>query len=580
MTASKGIDIELLQAARSEDLNYLQISQLAVLGDFERGMVDVLKHAGSHLLIGARGVGKSMLLRIAESELDQGFSKDRKLAVYVNFKTSTLLEGVKAGAHDGFQVWVGAKILQAIHEKLVFLDLIKPNDQSDPYRRIFGIASDEETRDYLHDKIHLLQKLALAPTEAALITRLGQDFLDHVLDTSFIAKVIKDLLKQYKLKSITFLFDEAAHTFIPSQQEIFFEIFKLLHGGEVAVKAAVYPTVTSYGRNFEIGQDAIALYLDRFEPGGPGLAANRKLFRAMLDKRLPAKGRARRELFSHGALLDLCIDLSSGNPRAFLHLLNRVLENGVSERAVLLATNNLVDSELLPYHVNLSKRLPKYAAHVKTGLDLLRGYIIPELRDKNFRDKKSGYESSFFTFPRDVSPNLRLALDLLCYSGVLISKGTVKIAERKTGPRYMVHLALLVAEKAFSKPRLIDSITSISLTDYREFSSSDPKVEAYLKDLVAAASHCLECSTEVSPTARFCGHCGSKLDQRPIISALLLEGVSALSLSDKLKGRIKDKFPSVGDVVQASRDEIMQIKYIKEVRSKMIKNAADEFISG
>jgi hypothetical protein len=573
-------EIDLLQAARSEDLTYNQIPNLAVLGDFERGIVDMLKGAGAHLLVGARGVGKTMLLRIAESEIDASFRVQKKLAVYVNFKTSTLLEGVKAGERDGFQIWVGAKILQAVHDKLAMLDLIKPDDASDPYRRIFGIATNEKTKDYLYDKIHLLQKLALNQGKDQLVNELGPQFLDLVLDTTFVVKVVRELLKQYGLEAIVFFFDEAAHTFIPSQQEIFFEIFKLLHGGEIAVKAAVYPTVTSYGRNFEIGQDAIALVLDRFEPGGAGLAANRKLFRGMLDKRLPEKGKVRKGIYSNGAVLDLCIDLSSGNPRAFLHLLNRVRETGFSERSVVLATQNLVDAELLPYHSNLSKRLPKYAGHVRTGLDLLRGYIVPELRERNFRDKKSGYESAFFTFPRDISPNLKLALDLLCYSGVLTSKGTVKIVGLKTGLRYMVHLALLATEKAFSKQKLADSIQSISLTDYREFSSADQKVDAYLADLVASSTHCGECGASVSPNARFCESCGAKVDQRPIISALLLEPVSALSLGEGLKERIKEKFPLVGAVVQASRDELMKIKFIKEVRSKMIKNAADEFISG
>jgi hypothetical protein len=39
-------------------------------------------------------------------------------------------------------------------------------------------------------------------------------------------------------------------------------------------------------------------------------------------------------------------------------------------------------------------------------------------------------------------------------------------------------------------------------------------------------------------------------------------------------------FPTVGDVIHSTREEIMIIPYIKEVRSKIIKNAADEFISG
>jgi len=47
-----------------------------------------------------------------------------------------------------------------------------------------------------------------------------------------------------------------------------------------------------------------------------------------------------------------------------------------------------------------------------------------------------------------------------------------------------------------------------------------------------------------------------------------------------LKKRVEPSFPLVGNVVQAAREEIMKIRYIKEVRSRIIKNAADEFISG
>ena len=65
-----------------------------------------------------------------------------------------------------------------------------------------------------------------------------------------------------------------------------------------------------------------------------------------------------------------------------------------------------------------------------------------------------------------------------------------------------------------------------------------------------------------------------------IIGPLLDEPVDALSLSRALCERVKPQFPRVGDVVQARREEVMRIKWIKEVRSRIIKNAADEFISG
>jgi hypothetical protein len=577
---AKAEEIDLLQAARCEDLQYGQIRELSVLGDFEQKVIATLKGAGAHLLQGARGVGKSMLLRSAEIQMDSEFSKESQLAVYVNFKTSTLLEGVKAGERDGFQLWVNLKILQALHDKLVQLDLIGNGPDQDPYYRVFGIESVYSTTQALQEKIHLLQKLARASDKENVLAKLGNEFLDRVLDTNFLIDMVRGVTEQFRVKRLVFLFDEAAHTFIPAQQEIFFEIFKLLHGDRLAVKAAVYPTVTSYGRNFEVGQDAIVISMDRFEPGEAGRSANRKLFRDLLDRRIPTKSPLRKKVFGRGELLDLCIDLSTGNPRAFLHLLNRAIDQGFSDRAVTLATQEFVDQELLPYHVNLAKRLPKFASHVRVGLDLLRGYLIPEIRTKNHRQTKSGYQSAFFTVPRGMSPNLKLSLDILSYSGILVNKGTVKIAERQTGLRYMVHFAILAAEKAFASARLTEAMGSISLTDYREFSASDAQIETYLRELQEAGDHCEKCSAAIPPNAKFCPECGNRLEVTSIIGPLLDEYVDALSLSRALCARVRPQFPRVGDVVQASREEIMRIKWIKEVRSRIIKNAADEFISG
>jgi len=117
-------DMDLLQAARCEDLVYDQITKLTVLGEFEERAVDTLCQSGAHLLQGSRGVGKSMLMRQAEIRMDAAFSESKIVSVYVNFKTSTLLEGVKADGRDTFQIWVGAKILQALHEKLIQLEIV------------------------------------------------------------------------------------------------------------------------------------------------------------------------------------------------------------------------------------------------------------------------------------------------------------------------------------------------------------------------------------------------------------------------------------------------------------------------
>lgn len=574
-------DTNYLEAARSEDLKLAEVRDLSVVTEFERRILDSLKSTGSHLLQGARGVGKSTLLRYAEIEMDSDFKTEKVLAVYVNFKTSTLLEGIEAGQKNAFQIWVNTKILQALHEKLVSQGLLKATDVSDPYQNVFGISSVEKTGTFLDEKLRQLQKLAFTSDRKAVEAEIGAEFLDRLFDPSSLSEVVKEVVTRFKLNRLIFLFDEAAHTFIPSQQEIFFEIFKLLHGGAVACKAAVYPTVTSYGRNFEVGQDAIVLPLDRYEPAGHGKKLYRMQFREIVEKRVPQQARRRKEIFGHGELLDLCIDVSSGNPRAFLHILAATLSSGFSERAIGLAVQDYVDRELLPYHLNLAKRLPKFAAHVRVGFELLRQYIVPEIRKKNRQETKSGYQSAFFTVPRDISPNLRLALDVMCYSGMLISKGTVKIAKERTGQRYMVNIALLLNERAFSSSRLSESLDHISLTDYREFSPGDPQIESYLSEITAASDTCTQCSLALNPNSKFCSNCGTAVTKTgSIIAGLLDESVDKLSITRKMKDRVRPRFPKVGNIVQARREEIMEIRYIKDVRSRMIKNAADEFISG
>ncbi|WP_374554665.1 hypothetical protein [Thermomonas sp.] len=573
---------DYLEAARSEDLKLGEVTELGVVTEFEQNIIDSLKGPGAHLLQGARGVGKTTLLRLAEASLDDEFESERTLAVYVNFKTSTLLEGISAGQKSAFQIWINTKILQAVHEKLLILKLLEASGKADPYEKVFGIAGVEQTGTFLTKKLHQIQRLAFASDKAAVEKELGDDFLNNVFDPSFLGGVLKEVVEKFALRRIVLLFDEAAHTFIPAQQEIFFELFKYLQGGHIACKAAVYPTVTSYGRNFELGHDAVVLSMDRYEPAGIGRKLFRNQFREIVDRRLPKSSKKRKEIFSHGELLDLCVDVSTGNPRAFLHILTEVIRNGFSARAVSLAAQSYVDRELLPYHSNLEKRLPKYAAHVRVGMEMLRHYIISEIRKKNRSETKSRYQAAAFTLSvRDVSPNLRLALDILSYSGSLLPKGTVKIANQRTGQRYVVNVALLLSERAFASSDLKQSLDAISLTDYREFSASDSHLETYVAELKAPSDSCPNCSQQLLPNGRFCAHCGCRIDQgSTVISGLLEDSVDVLSISDRLRDRIRPKFPKVGHIVQAEREELMTVDYIKDVRSRMIKNAADEYISG
>jgi hypothetical protein len=150
---------------------------------------------------------------------------------------------------------------------------------------------------FLTKKLHQIQKLAFASDRASVEKELGEEFLNNLFDPAFLGSVLREVSDRFGLAKIVLLFDEAAHTFIPAQQEIFFELFKYLQGGLISCKAAVYPTVTSYGRNFEVGQDALVLSMDRYEPAGHAKKFYRQQFREIVQKRLPPNSRKRKGHF-------------------------------------------------------------------------------------------------------------------------------------------------------------------------------------------------------------------------------------------------------------------------------------------
>jgi hypothetical protein len=65
-----------------------------------------------------------------------------------------------------------------------------------------------------------------------------------------------------------------------------------------------------------------------------------------------------------------------------------------------------------------------------------------------------------------------------------------------------------------------------------------------------------------------------------IVGALLDDPVRNISISGLIADRVEPEYPLVGDVIHATREDLMKISYIKKVRSNMIKNATDEYISG
>lgn len=155
-----------LQQARTEDLTGEEIVEFGCVGENEASILKLLTGPGCHLLEGSRGVGKSMLLRLANLSLDESFPTEKTVGVYVNFKASILLENDRfSSEYYSFKIWVMAKILQSFTNKLLELGLIEGESTLDPYKRLLDVNDINTYGKSLDNKITKLQKLALTKDE-------------------------------------------------------------------------------------------------------------------------------------------------------------------------------------------------------------------------------------------------------------------------------------------------------------------------------------------------------------------------------------------------------------------------------
>lgn len=106
---------------RTEDLSIEEISKFYVDTKHDRENVEFLKSNVTGLLIGSRGTGKTMLLKVAEKELLEKFELNRTLPVFVSFSSAALVDNEE----EKFKKWMLSKILFVLQGQLKELGLLK-----------------------------------------------------------------------------------------------------------------------------------------------------------------------------------------------------------------------------------------------------------------------------------------------------------------------------------------------------------------------------------------------------------------------------------------------------------------------
>ena len=109
---------------RTEDIPNDEILDLFVETHQDREVIEKLKSISPIILVGSRGVGKSFLMKVAEEELNNSFSNDKILPVYLAFSKSSLIHSKDPQQFSNWMLsLICSKIIRQLRRKGLLANL-------------------------------------------------------------------------------------------------------------------------------------------------------------------------------------------------------------------------------------------------------------------------------------------------------------------------------------------------------------------------------------------------------------------------------------------------------------------------
>ncbi|MEU3690289.1 ORC-CDC6 family AAA ATPase [Streptomyces narbonensis] len=526
---------------RTEDLTLEDVERYFVETDVDRQTINILKSKKTVVLQGARGVGKSFLLKVAQKEMDDDFPKSKTLAVYVTFNKAGLLQ---TSEPERFKHWMLAKICNRIIREARRKGAIQSH--SSVFATLSSGGDDDATASRLETLWHGLEdawKSDSAPIEA-----------DSGIDPEMIKDAVEDLCDQTGVSRIVLLIDEAAHVFIPEQQRQFFTVMRDLRSPYLSVKAAVYPGVTYFGDSFQMSHDAELINVNRNILDHEYLSSMRQIV-IRQDPELETV------INRHGAVFDALAFAASGNPRTLLKTVSAAspLNTNNAQRVMREYYRDTIWGE----HSALGDRYIGHRAVIDWGREFLQQEVIPMLRKKQ-RQTDDPDKRVFLWIHRDAPAAVKEALRLLCYSGILHEAGSGLVATRGvTGTRYMLNVGTRTGPEADPVTATNWLRQAISIKRMVEFGANHELYGTIAKLDV------------------------EKMDEirQEFIKSQLDRSVDQLDMTAFARTKLKELgFDTVGKILSASEADFQQAKYVGVVRSRRMMNIATaavmEYLSG
>lgn len=548
---------------RTEDIKDTEILNYFVESKMDRDIIESLKSKSPILLMGSRGNGKTMLLKVAEQELDEKFKEDRTLSVIVSFKKAGFLHENES---EFFNYWMMSKILIALKKKLRKTTGLGDFNLFQEYYNSDYKSEDDIIRKLVSfsDKLEKASKkrTTLEKEEIQNLAEGIGDEIKPVSEIEYFQEIIEELCESNNIDRILIFFDEACHNFIPYQQREFFTLFRDLRSPYISCKAAVYPGLTSFG-TFQPFHDAVLKTINRDILSDSYISNMREI----LEKQMPND--AFSKLLKTGQLLNHLIYASSGNPR----LLLKSVFSATNEFKGTLKTNvvnetikNFYRNDIWTEHTKIADLYKNIKPIVNWGRNFIEDVVVPDTISKNndwLSKEEDGRQTSFFCIHRDAPESVKKAMRLLEYSGIVILHTQGTKVRKAVYDRYLLNVGIMASQESNPSELLVNIIPKLSVKLYTDYGMNSPKYP------------------DLSGINGITDYQGGE----EILHIILRKSVNELDLTKFQKKLLIDaKIDTIEKVLSGSEADLMKVPNVGEKRSRKIWNSAYnsviEYVSG
>ncbi|SCM92591.1 Putative uncharacterized protein [Bacillus mycoides] len=552
---------------RTEDIDSREIEDIFVATKTDLDNLSYLKSKSPILLEGSRGTGKTMLLRMAERELDANFNKNRELPVYVNFSKAIFVDAKENSLF--FRNWMYSKILFALKRKLEKKGLLLPTTSI--LEKYFGAEDEKKPLTQKLDEFIFSLENSWSTTDFNLTKEaeriFGMDLmkLNVIRDVDYFKALIEDICDSCNIKRVILLFDEACHNFIPIQQREFFTLFRDLRCSFISCKAAVYPGITSYG-TFQAFHDAVVRKVERDINSKDYVEKMREIVKNQVDE-------STYKIFeNNGENFNALVYAASGNPRMLLKSLFLASEDLKNLKAtnVNSTIKNFYRTNIWSEHTKLSNIYEGHKELIDWGRWFVENKVLMETINKNEKrlidDEDNKYKQTiFFAIQKDAPAVVKQSIKILEYSGIISLHTEGTKVKSEIYDRYQINFGVVLASEPKNSPvqRFKEIINNLSVKIFTEYGSNSPSYEGIEKISIVN-----------SPT-----------DAKDVLKNVLADSIEKLDLTNFQCQKLKDAgFNSLEDILSSTEKELTKAERIGPIKARRIYNiafnAAMEYISG